>query len=300
MSVTLDDLRRIYDEVIPIKNEHGLNGRFDYAKVRRLDKWFFVKIAISPEYWQGLENESLWSEFMERVDVLSPGMKLQGPHIVQKIGHDALVFEYIDAPMVAVRGDATAWRAHVDRYADMLVKLDTLSGSLSLSHIYTKLNHPYDLNSNLWQKWVVGTVAPEIIKQARKIFKDYERHVSVRMQHNDMSPWQIFDKGDTWVIIDGEMASLNSPRFQDVSQSYARMWTDARDESLAREFLSKVIAGTGMGQDDFLQQFYPVITMHSVGFLADSLLYPALTNYATEAQALVDLCLGGDPKELLP
>lgn len=299
MSVTLANLERIYDEVIPVQNEHGENRRFTYAKARRLDKWFFIKIVASDEQRHNLENENLWSEFMDRVDVLSPGMNLKGPHITQKIGRDALVFEYIDAPMVATRGDAGAWRAHLDRYTDTLVKLDKLSGDFSLSHIYTKLNHPYELDNASWRNWVGGSVDPLLIQQAKKVFKQYEWNVTLRLQHNDMSPWQIFEQGETWIIIDGEKASLHSPRFNDVAQSYVRMHNTVHDSDLAKEFLSKFVAGIGTEYNDFYQRFIPVITMRAVGSLADATIDNQHNDYVMEARALVDLCLSGDPNALI-
>ena len=299
MSVTLHHLERIFDEIIPVLNDNGANHRFTYAKARRQNDWFFIKIATGEQYTQNLVNENLWCEFMDRVDVLSPGMKLKGPHIVQKIGHDALVFEFIDAPMVATPGDASAWRTHLKRYAETLVKLDTLSGDYSLSHIYTKLNHPYEFDTYSWRKWVEGNVDPLLVKQAKKLFKKYESNVTLRLQHNDMSPWQIFEQGDTWIIFDGEKANLQSPRFNDAAQSYVRMHNSAHDAALAKDFLNTFIVGIGMEYTEFYPQFIPVLTMRAIESLADSIIDSQHYNYATEANALVSACLSGDPGVLI-
>lgn len=299
MSVAIHNLQRIFDEVIPLQNDHIANHRFSYAKARRQSNWFFIKIATSEQYAQNLVNENLWCEFMDRVDVLAPGMKLKGPRITQKIGPDALVFEFINAPMVAERGDANAWRAHLTRYTETLVKLDKLSGDYSLSHIYTKLTYPYELDNYSWRQWVEGSVDPTVIAQAKKLFKQYEWNVTLRLQHNDMSPWQIFEQGDTWIIIDGEKANLQSPRFSDVAQSYVRMHNTAHDATLAKEFLNMFVTGINMDYSEFYQQFIPVLTMRAIGSLADttndSVQYP----YATEARALVATCLSGVPNALI-
>lgn len=299
MNVKIESLRRIFDEVVVLDNLSIEGGRFTHAKARRRDDWFFVKIANAPEYRQNLCNESLWSEFMTRVDVLAPGMRLKGPEITQKIGEDALVFKFIDAPMVAERGDASAWRTHLQRYTDTLVKLDKASGDFSLSHIYTKLNHPYEFDNASWRQWVGGNVAPELLEQAKKVFKKYEWNVTLRLQHNDMSPWQIFEQGDTWTIFDGERADLQSPRFNDVVQSYVRMHNTAHDAALAKEFLALFVAGIGMTYEDFYPQVIPVFTMRAIGSLADATANPERYPYVEEAQALVDACLSEDSNLLI-
>lgn len=299
MNVTKENLERIFDEVIILNDLSIVSGRFTHAKARRRDKWFFIKIANGNEYRVNLKNESLWSEFMNRADVMAPGMKLKGPQIVQQIGEDALVFEYIDAPMVAERGDASAWRTHLQRYTDTLVKLDKLCGDFSLSHIYTKLHHPYELDDASWREWVGGSVDPEIVAQAKKVFTKYEWNVSLRLQHNDMSPWQIFEQGEAWIIFDGERANLQSPRFNDVAGSYVRMHNTVHDPALASEFLNKFITGIEITPEDFYPQFIPVLTMRAVGSLADATSDPGRYDYRNEAEILVQKCLSGKLDVLL-
>lgn len=299
MSVTLATLEHLFDEAVPITNSNGANTRFWYAKVRKHNTWFFVKVATSDAYIKNLENEYLWSEFMDRVAVLVPGMHLKGPHITQKIGRDALVFDYIDAPMVAVRGDASSWHTRLQRYTDTLVKLDKLSSDFSLSHVYTKLNHPFELDNASWRKWVEGAVDPLLIDNAKKVFKKYEWNVTLRLQHNDMSPWQIFEQGDTWIIIDGEKADIQSPRFNDVAQSYVRMHNTTRDPALAKDFLRQFMSGIAMDQTEFYQQFIPVLTMRAVGSLADAHSDLEHIDYTAEARLLVGRCLADDIAQLL-
>ena len=177
--------------------------------------------------------------------------------------------------------------------------MDKLSGDFSLSHIYTRLNHPYEFDNASWRQWVEGNVDPLLIQQAKALFKKYEANVTLRLQHNDMSPWQIFEQGDTWMIIDGEKASLHSPRFNDVAQSYVRMRNTAHDAALAKEFLRAFVVGMGVDYSDFYPQFIPVLTMRAIGSLADSAIDTQHNDYGVEARALVDACLSGDPKALI-
>ncbi len=298
MSISFADLTRIFDEVISLDDVLGVNDRFMYVKARRVGSWYFVKIAKQAELIENLERECLWAEFMDRVDVLNPTMRLRGQHLVQRIGDDGLVFEYIDAPQVAPRGDAERWRANLQRYADMHVQLDKAAGDFSLPRTYTYLSNKFEPAGNSWKEWVVGHVDQKIIDEAKSLFAEYERNVTLRLQHNDMSPWQIFDIDGQWVIFDGEKAGVEIARFNDIAQSYVRMHNTAHDERMAKDFLEIIIAGIGMSRKEFYAAFIPVLTLRSVGSLADSDIDGSTANYQTEAMALVEKCLSRDQSRI--
>lgn len=297
MSVTPDDLRRIFEEVQPFENENGATHRYSYAKARRHDKWYFVKIALGYEQQEGLQREFLWAEFMERVAVLMPSLQLDGPKIFKRIGTEALAFHWIDAPLVAERWDVDAWRRCLDRYAEMHVKLDQAAGDYSLPRVYTSLSHREIIGAS-WKQWVKGHVEEETVATAQQLFREHERQVTLRLQHGDMSPWQIFDVAGKWVIIDGEKSGSDLPRFYDVAQSYVRLHNIAKSPDSARMFLQTVVEAIDLEREEFYRQFIPVLVIQAVGSLADADIDREHEPFGDEARALVEACLARDSSRL--
>lgn len=293
MNVTADDMGRIFEEVQQLER---LNERYDYLKVRRQNRWYFVKIAQNEEAREGLLREYLWSEFMERVSVLMPALKLDGPIIFKRIGTGALVFDWINAPLVAEKWDIEAWGRSLGRYAETHVLLDKAAGNYSLPQVYTKLSHR-DTPETTWKRWVKDGVDDAIVEQAAEIFREYQYHVTLRLQHGGLWPWEIFAVNDRWIIVDGEKAGIDLPRFYDVAQSYARLYTVSGGVGMAKDFLQQVADGVGLSREEFYKQFIPVILIRAVSQLSEA------NSGADEpakaaALALVDACLSRDVQQL--
>lgn len=297
MSITLEHLSRIFEEVQPFENTNGANDRYSYAKARLQDNWYFIKIARDQEYEEGLQREYLWSEFMERVDVLLPSLHLDGPKIFKRIGKEALAFRWIDAPLVAERWDVLAWERNLERYAEMHVQLDRAAGDYSLPQVYTSLSHR-EIAGSSWKRWVSGHVDEATITAAQQLFREHEKKVSLRLQHGDMSPWQIFDVDGKWVIIDGEKAGVDWPRFSDVAQSYVRLHNIAKRPDLAKRFLGQFLTDIVMTKEEFYDQFIPVLVIRAVGSLADADIDREHEPFQAEARTLVDACLSRDVAQL--
>ncbi|NCU40463.1 hypothetical protein EOL73_01765 [Candidatus Saccharibacteria bacterium] len=266
MNVSQEDMSRIFEEV---QSLDSTNDRFKYLKVRRRDKWYFVKIAQNDTAREGLLREYLWSEFMERVSVLMPFLKLDGPHIFKRIGTGALVIDWIEASVVAEAWDIDAWQRNLERFASMHVQLDRAAGNYSLPQVYTKLAHR-DTPETTWKQWSTDRVDEQTISDSRQLFREYEYRVTLRLQHGDLWPWEIFNVDDRWVIIDGEKAGIDLPRFYDVAQSYVRLFTIANNQDMARDFLRMVIDGLEMSRDDFYSQFIPVVLIRAISQLSNA------------------------------
>lgn len=297
MNISNDDLLRVFTEVQSFGNTNGTDSRYRYAKARQKDSWYFIKIALSSEYEEGLEREYLWSEFMERVSVLMPSLNIDGPKIHKRIGREAIVFHWIEAPLVAERWDVLAWERNLDRYAELHVQLDRAAGDYSLPKVYTTLSHR-DIAGAAWKQWVDNHVDEPTIAAAQQLFREHEKQVTLRLQHGDMSPWQIFDIGGIWVIFDGEKAGIDWPRFNDVAQSYVRLHNIARRPDLAKRFLAQFVDVLGMDRGEFYSQFIPVLVIQAVGYLADADVDKEHEAFHAEAHTLVDVCLSRDINQL--
>lgn len=294
MTVTQEEMARIFEEVQPME---ATNDRFGYLKVRRQDKWYFVKIAQNDEAREGLLREYLWSEFMERVTVLMPALKLDGPHIFKRIGTGALVFEWIDGLQVAATWDIEAWRRNMRRYADMHALLDKAAGDYSLPQVYTKLSSR-DTPETTWKRWSSEGVDEPTVEKARELFRQYQYHVTLRLQHGGLWPWEIFSVNDRWIVVDGESAGIDLPRFYDAARAYTRLFTETGEPEMAHEFLRVVSGSVGLEQSDFYKQFISVLLVQAISRLSEANLGDDESAKAS-ARRLVDICLFGDPQLLL-
>lgn len=293
MNVSPEDMSRIFEEV---QTMDSTNDRFKYLKVRRQDKWYFVKIAQNDEAREGLLREYLWSEFMERVTVLMPALKLDGPHIFKRIGTGALVFEWIDSAPVAASWDIEAWRRNMRRYADMHVLLDKAAGDYSLPQVYTKLAHR-DTPETTWKRWSSDGVDEQTIEKAREVFRLYQHHVTLRLQHGDLWPWEIFAINDRWIVVDGERAGIDLPRFYDVARSYTKLYAETDNPEMAKEFLRAVAGGLGLPQQDFYKQLLPVLLVQAITRLSEAS-SRGDDNAKSFASSLVEICLSQQPERL--
>ncbi len=294
MNVSSEDMGRIFEEVNSLDSP---NDRYKYLRVRRRDRWYFVKIAQNEAAREGLLREYLWSEFMERVTVLMPALRLDGPHVFKRIGTGALVFDWIEAPLVAEAWDVEAWQRNLQRYADLHVQLDKAAGNYSLPQVYTKLSHR-DTPETTWKRWSTDQIDEETINSSRQLFREYEFHVTQRLQHGDLWPWEIFDNNGRWTIIDGERAGIDLPRFYDVAQSYTRLYAVVGNQDMAKNFLRLVFGGLGISQDDFYAQFIPVVLVNAINQLSEA---GSGENELLKqsSRSLMDICLSRSVDQLL-
>ena len=178
----------LFDEVISFENTRGKNDRFEYAKVRKGNQWFFLKNARSKELTSNIQREVVWVEFMNRVEAFYPDMHLFGPQIERRIGLDGLVFSFVDAPVVAEPGELETWQRILPRYADMLVTFDSIAlnwKSEDLPDEPSRSEHVY----TIWQQWLGDNIDryPRL-KEAKKRLESVHFILPKCLQHGDLTP----------------------------------------------------------------------------------------------------------------
>lgn len=295
----MSQIQNNFDEVVPFRNEHGRNDRFSYAKVRSGNEWFFLKTARTPELAENLQREFIWSEFMDYVASKQPDARIRAPRM---IGHEeggGLLMEYIDAPQVAVSNDVQSWRANIDRYALTLVTLDTYAGSWQ--HEWPNSSGLASMQDvdKVWRRWF-GNAYDGIdgLSQARQIIETYRPTMTTRVQHGDLTPWQIFVDGDEWIIYDGEKAGNHLPRYNDLAYGYGRLFTRLKDPDTAALLLRKFLDYSDVDHSVFFEDFLPIMTFRAVGMMADSRSDLDI-DYKQEAAELLRLCYGGEIDDFL-
>ena len=284
----------LFDEVVPFENTRGKNNRFEYAKVRKGNKWFFLKTARSKEFAPNIQREVVWVEFMNRVEAFYPDMHLFGPQIERRIGLDGLVFSFVDAPVVAEPGELETWQRILPRYADMLVTFDSIAlnwKSEDLPDEPSRSEHVY----TIWQQWLGDNIDryPRL-KEAKKRLESVHFILTKCLQHGDLTPWQIFDTPQGWVIYDGEKCGTDLFRYTDLAYGYARLYTLHGSPVAARELLKLFLEKHDVSHDEFMKNFLPVLLHRAIGCMADAYNDQITHDYVDSAEELVTACIDKD------
>jgi len=288
-------------EIIPLPNINGRNDRFRYEKIRQDGEWLFVKTALTPELEPNLEREFLWADFLNHVALNDPDAHLRAPRMIGFNANGGLVMEYIDAPQVADSSNGAMWKSKLDRYARTLTLLDKYAEGYNA-------DWPQDLAVNLndpeviWRRWFGDYLddAQPILQQALSIYNDSKGALTLRVQHGDLTPWQIFELGDEWIIYDGEKAGNHLPRYNDLAYGYGRLFTRLKDRLTAADLLEKFLEYSGVNQEEFFKQFLPIMTLRATGMLSDAYKDRTHGNYYEDAVALTGLCFKKSLASFLP
>lgn len=261
-----------YDEVLPFENTKGRNDRFTYAKVRIGDTWYFRKQAKHAELQTNLSRELLWSQFIQHVRKQDPTSTLDAPKVRGFDAEGALLTDYIDAPLVAEPTDPTKWIQKLDKYAAALVTLDTHSRSFDTTWPSSETLPGIKKVDAVFELWLGEHInkVPRL-EEAKEYVKASIPHLTFCVQHGDLTPWQMFEKDDQWIIFDGEKAGDHLPRFNDLAYAYGRLTTRFRDRTTANKLLTLFLDKSSVDEHVFEAELMPIMTFRSVGMVADML-----------------------------
>ncbi len=295
----METIPALFEEVLPIENTRGKNDRFEYAKARRGKSWYFVKLARSDRYIERIQRELVWSEFMNRIEAFYPEKHLLGPNVTRRIGISGVVFDFIDAPVVAEPGELEVWQRIIPRYADMLLTFDTVAQnwkSENLPKVPSRSEHVYEI----WQEWLGDNIEryPRL-QEARKRLETTHFKLTKCLQHGDLTPWQIFDTPQGWVVYDGEACGTDLFRFTDLAYGYMRLHNNLGSPSAAQELLRTFIAGHSMSEQQIMKEFLPVLVHVAVGGVADAYRDQPSQDYVEAAEQLLDHALDKNTTALL-
>ncbi len=266
----MDNIPALFDEATPFENTAGRNDRYEYAKVRKGNIWYFLKTARDKKLIPNIQREVVWSEFMTRIEAFYPVSHLFGPKIERRIGLEGIVFSYIDAPVVAERGDIEAWQRVLPKYVDMLALFDTVSigwKSENLPNEPSRSDRPYEL----WKHWMGEHIDRYArLPEAKKRIESVHFVLTKCLQHGDLTPWQIFDTQQGWVVFDGEKCGTDLFRFTDLAYGYVRLSVTYGSPVAARELLRLFSEKQSLSDDVLVKEFLPVLIHRAVGALSDA------------------------------
>ena len=271
-----------------------------YAKVLEGEQQLFLKKAISPELEPNLERELLWADFVNHISKVEPALHIRGPEIVGFDEDGGLLMEYIDAPQVASPSDGAAWKEKIDRYAYTLSALDRHAEGYNIQWPTNEMA-TIDNIDKVWRRWFGKRYESNlpVLTKAHELIAGSD-DISYRLQHGDLTPWQMFEQGEDWIIFDGEKAGNHLPRFNDLAYGYGRLFTRLKDSETAAIMLEKFIMYSNIDQDSFFRQFLPAMTFRATGMLADAYNDNEREDYVEQANDLLELCFKGRLEGFLP
>lgn len=248
-------------------NDAGRNDRYTYAKVELNGELRFQKFAPQHEK-EHLQRELVWADFMNYAKQQNPNSGFRGLSDVVLYDEDTLLTEWIDAPFVANMRDGDVWEANLKRYVEMLVFLDELSLQYHVP-VYLKTYATRKPAEQLdW--WLESTEQTSLVLKAIDFVAEYTPGSRRTFQHGDLTPWQIFDTGKQWVIIDGERAGDDLPRFNDVAYSYGRLALRCNNPSAAERLLELFIHQRGLSDEEVNNDLRYALVFRLLGMVGDA------------------------------
>ena len=289
------DIPALFDHLEPYQTERWGRERFDYAIGTKGPKKFFVKSAKTRQYHTNIQREVVWNEFMNRVEAFYPERNFAGLRIERRVGAGSLVFDYLDAPLLADDDELAAWQAQMVRYANMCETFDRVAVNWKADNLPDEPSRSLQLYGT-WKGWLGGAVSrvPHLDK-ARTLVEASQFKLMRCLQHGGpLTPCEIFVDGDRWVIVDGERCGTDLFRYTDLADAYCRLYGYHGAKSSAQELLQNFILHHGRPSDQFLPDFIPVLTHRCVALIADALRDQAEKDYVAEAEELLRLCVDHD------
>jgi hypothetical protein len=291
--MAVENYRSHFDEMIVFHNERGRDDRFEYAKVRRGEAWYFLKHAPTSELVDHLRREQQWSEFMTHVSHVRPDAMVEAPTLVEAVDDSTFLFGWIDAPHLSEQNDLRIWQDNIKRYAQVLHVLDVCGEGWSptIENGIKDLARAHNPETR-WQLLLGKNInSVERLDEARDLVKEYDSTLVTQFQHGDLSPWQVFNEDSKWIIYDGEFAGFDLAKYNDLSYGYCRLATTLRSPQTAALLLKEFLAISEVDYEAFFRQFLPVLTNSTVGMISDAINDEGRLNYRTEANSLLDKCL---------
>ena len=285
------EIPALFEERIVVKNPSGHDERYEYAKGRQGTAWYFVKTARSKRYNPHIQREVVWNEFMNRVEAFYPAGKFVGPRIERRIGEGGLVFDFVDAPLLADGDELIAWQANISRYAEMLETFDRVAVNWKAENLPDEPSRSLHIYST-WQGWLDGHLDEvKYLNKARHLVETASFKMTRCLQHGGpLTPRDIFVAGERWLVFDGEHCGSDLFRYTDLADGYARLYAYYGAKASATELLQNFMQRHERPREDFLEEFIPVLAHRSVALLSDAFA-DKTRDYVGDAEELLQLCV---------
>lgn len=274
----------IFDDYQPVENNFGRKDRYTYAIVSCEGQKMFLKTSLLPSGIGDIKRELVWADFMKFVAKRYPAAKIEAPGGYKLLNESNLLMEYIDAPVVAEPRDGTAWKRQIDKYIDMMAVLDQAAENYTIpTSLRTYQTRQIE---QALERWLRDVEVTSDIERTMAYIKRHKDRLTYRLQHGDLTPWQIFEVDDRWVIFDGERAGDDLPRFNDLAYSYGRLAIRCQQETTADYMVSQFIERRSIDQKSFWKEFKLVLAFRLLGMYGDTVRDKSVSDLETARRLL--------------
>lgn len=293
-----------YSTVRPVSE----SARFASSIVRRGCRESFAKVALG-DHARELENEVWYALTLNRAAESTSDLCVRAPRI-EAFGSGWFVCESLAASPLVAREDARA----VDAVAEHAVALARILADLDRAFADTPIVQPAVEESDSApvtdflrriDRWAAKPLEAGLLTEARVAAAKARitagtSSLRPRLQHGDFVPWHVFrTEPGSFVLVDGEHASVLKPRFYDLAYLYARLWTRVHAPEVARSIVREFLRVSGIGQAEFVPPFLTILTQRAVGMHIDALNDHPANDYVAEAQELLGHCIDQDASALI-
>ena len=220
--------------------------RHVHGKLKKDNKIFFLKMASTSDIGERTRNETMWNNQIGSLIEKAGVDYFDVPHIYET-GEYNDKFYYIAShhggDMLASKNPPTT--ESLEKWIDKIVKSNIFFLSLQREDLNFHRDKDSIISQDKWdeyfqrvQSWleeVKEHQLQEIFNEVKNLKNTFEPSVN----HGDFVPWHLIQEGEKFILIDGEHASTQSPKYYDVCYFYHRLYTSAKNPELAKTYLAK-------------------------------------------------------------
>jgi len=247
-----------------------------YGKLEKDNKIFFLKMASTPNIGERTKNEVSWNQQIKRLvkefgidcfdvpDIYNTG-EFEGKFYFLSSYHEGSMLASKNPPKTKGLG----------RWLDKIVKANLFF--LSLRNVKFSRDKGAKTIVEKWDEYIQKIqdwYKEARRKQLQKILetvKELKDTYVPGVNHGDFVPWHMIREGEKFILIDGEHASGQSPRYYDICYFYHRLYTSAKNPELAKLYLNKIRKSLSKAEKNkFDSSIRPILASRIIGGFWDA------------------------------
>jgi len=250
--------------------------RHIHGKLEKNNKIFFFKMSSTTDIGERTQNEVSWNEQIYKLIKKSNIDYFNVPKVYD-YGHYQGKFYYLSSyhagQFLSQKNPFNI--KNLNKWIDKIIKTNLFFLSLKNINFYRDKNSKnfteewdgYFKKVNGWYEEVKENQLQGIINEVKKLENTYTAGIS----HGDFVPWHMIQDNEKFILIDGEHASGQSPRYYDICYFYHRVYTSADSPKCAKYYLNKIRQGLSIPEKNrFDVSIKPILASRMIGGFWDA------------------------------
>jgi hypothetical protein len=250
--------------------------RHAHGQLEKNNKKYFFKMASTPGVAERTKNEVEWNKQIHEKIIRSDITYFDVP-IIYETGLYNDKFYYLT--------DAFNGKLLSTKYPPSTNGLEKWLNNIVRANIFLiSLNDlvlPRDNNvKNIVDNW--DESFSKIEELADSVNKKYSQDLlsyAVKLKdtfipsvnHGDFVPWHMINNGKKFILVDGEHASNQSPKYYDVCYFYHRLYTSGKSPKLAKKYLNYFLNELPQNlKNEFIKSIIPILAVRTIGGFWDA------------------------------